>query len=281
MKFKQKVALHYIRSKFKLLSSISKKKTAEKAFALFCTPQSRNLKKLPPVFEEAENIHFHFQGFSIRGYRWNNGGRRKMLIVHGFESSAVNFERYVNASVKKGYEVLAFDAPAHGRSSGQKINAIIYRDFITHIYLKYGPIQTFIAHSFGALAASMALAEIKHDENYRLVLIAPATETKTAIDLFFEFLRLDDAGIRREFEAIITQISGHPVSWFSVSRALQKIKAKILWLHDEDDTTTPLKDVYFVKKQNYTNIEYVITKGLGHSRIYRDAEVGKRIVEFI
>ena len=127
----------------------------------------------------------------------------------------------------------------------------------------------------------MALAEIKHDENFRLVLIAPATETTTAIDLFFEFLRLNDADIRREFDAIIMHISGHPVSWFSVPRALQKIKAKILWLHDEDDSTTPLKDVYRVKKQNHTNIEYVITKGLGHSRIYRDAEVGKRIVEFI
>ena len=101
MKFKQNVALYYVRSKFKLLSSISKKKTAKKAFELFCTPRSRNLKKLPAVFEEAEKIYFHFQGFSIHGYRWNKNGRHKMLIVHGFESSVVNFERYVNAAVKK------------------------------------------------------------------------------------------------------------------------------------------------------------------------------------
>ena len=127
----------------------------------------------------------------------------------------------------------------------------------------------------------MALAEIKHDENYRVVLIAPATETKTAFDLFFQFLHLEDEAVRKEFETIIQRVSGHPASWFSIPRALKKIKAKILWLHDEDDKTTPLKDVYHVKKENHANIRYVITKGLGHRRIYRDAEVSKRIAEFM
>jgi pimeloyl-ACP methyl ester carboxylesterase len=281
MTFKQKIAVRYLRTKFKVLSSISKKKAAEKAFELFCTPQFRNVKELPSVFEQAEKLNFKFQQFNIVGYRWNKGGSPKALIIHGFESSVINFDRYVNPLIKKGYEVLAFDAPAHGRSSGKQINAIIYCDFIKHIYSAYGPIQTFIAHSFGGLVISMALAEIKHDENCRLVLIAPATETKTALDLFFQFLKLDDADVRKEFEEIITRISGHPVTWFSIPRALKNVKAKILWFHDEDDKTTPLKDVHSIKKQNHANIEYVITKGLGHRRIYRDAEVGKRIVEFI
>ena len=47
MKFKEKIAIRYIRTKFKILSSISKKKAAEKAFELFCTPQFRNVKDLP------------------------------------------------------------------------------------------------------------------------------------------------------------------------------------------------------------------------------------------
>jgi pimeloyl-ACP methyl ester carboxylesterase len=281
MKFKQKVALRYIQTKFRLLASISKKKAAAKAFELFCTPQYRNVNKLPAIFEDAEKLSFKFQDFTIAGYRWNKGGSRKALIIHGFESSVINFDKYINALVKKGYEVLAFDAPAHGRSSGKQVNAIIYRDFIKHIYQKFGPIHSVMAHSFGGLALSLALAEIKHDENSRLVLIAPATETKTAIDLFFQFVRINDAMVRKEFDEIITRISGYPVSWFSITRTIQKIKAKILWLHDEDDKVTPVKDVFVVKNQNLSNIQFVITKGLGHRRIYRDEEVGKRIVEFM
>jgi pimeloyl-ACP methyl ester carboxylesterase len=128
---------------------------------------------------------------------------------------------------------------------------------------------------------SLSLAETRHHANDRLVLIAPATETRTALDQFFQFLRLDDREVRDEFEKIITRISGYPVSWFSIPRALRKIKAKILWLHDEDDKTTPLRDVHQVRKENHSNIQFVITKGLGHRRIYKDTEVGKRIIEFI
>ena len=247
MKLGQKLAIAYIRTKLRLLTAVSKKKAATKAFELFCTPQFRNVKELPAIFSEAEKLQFKFQEYSIAGYRWRKGAGRRALIIHGFESSVINFDKYVNPLLKKGYEVLAFDAPAHGRSSGKRVNAVIFRDFIKFVCQHYGPVQSFIAHSFGGLAVCMALAETRHDENYRIALVAPATETKTAVDQFFEFIKLDDAEVRKEFEEIITQLSGHPVSWFSIHRTLNKIKAKILWLHDKDDRITPLKDVLKVK----------------------------------
>ncbi len=281
MKLKQKVAIRYIRTKFKILSSISKKKAAEKAFDLFCTPQTKNLKKPPIIFSEGEKLSFRFQQFTIHGYRWNKGAGRRILVLHGFESSVVNFDKYISNLIKKDYEVLAFDAPAHGKSSGRKLNALIYRDFIKHIYSEYGPVQSFLGHSFGGLAICMALAEIKHDDNIRVVLIAPATETNTAIDLFFQFIQLNDAAVRKELEEIISRMSGYPVSWYSIFRTLRKISAKILWLHDEDDKTTPLKDVLRIKEENYSNIQFIITKGLGHRRIYKDTSVNKAAVDFL
>jgi len=62
-------------------------------------------------------------GIVIKGWRWNHPAERKVLILHGFESSAINFDRYVKPLIKKGYEVLAFDAPAHGRSGSKTITA--------------------------------------------------------------------------------------------------------------------------------------------------------------
>ena len=46
------------------------------------------------------------------------------------------------------------------------------------------------------------------------------------------------------------------------------------------DKVTPLTDVLKVKAENYPNIEFVITKGLGHRRIYRDNKVSKAIIDF-
>lgn len=280
MKLSQRLALSYIQTKFKLLSAISKKKAAEKAFQLFCTPQKRNLKKLPPVFEQGEKLQLTVEGIQVKGWRWNHPAGRKALIIHGFESSVVNFDRYIKPLIRKGYEVLAFDAPAHGRSGGKTINAPLYKKTIQEVYKKFGPVQSFMAHSFGGLAVSLALEEISHTDDYRLVLIAPATETVSAIDSFFRFLRIDPA-VRPEFDKIIVKKSGVTPSWFSIKRAMKHIRARILWFHDEEDEVTPLSDVMKVKAENYPNIDFIITKGLGHRRIYRDNKVSKAIIDFL
>lgn len=68
--------------------------------------------------------------------------------------------------------------------------------------------------------------------------------------------------------------------WYSIRRAMKNIRARVLWFQDEDDEITPLSDVLKVKAENYPNIEFVITKGLGHRRIYRDNKVAQSVVDF-
>ncbi len=280
MKLAQRLAIGYIRTKFKLLSAISKKKAAEQAFRLFCSPQRRKPKKFPKIFTEAETLQFKTEGILINGWRWNHPAPRKALILHGFESSAINFDRYVRPLMRKGYEVLAFDAPGHGRSGGQFINAPLYRKMITDIHKIYGPVQSFLAHSFGGLALALALEEISHDEGYKIALVAPATETSTAIDSFFRFLKLDEA-IRPEFEKVIIRKGGLSPAWYSIRRAMRHIRAKVLWIHDKDDAVTPLADALKVREDNHPNVSFMITEGLGHRRIYRENNVTKKIIDFL
>jgi pimeloyl-ACP methyl ester carboxylesterase len=280
MALKKQLDLKYIRTKFKLLSSVSKRKTAEKAFELFCTPQFRTKKSLPAIFGKSEKIEFSFQDNLIRGYRWNHPSRKKALILHGFESSVTNFENYVAPLIKKGYEVLAFDAPAHGRSTGKTITAVAYKEFVQYICNNYGPIDSFLTHSFGGLALCLALEEIPHTASTKIVLVAPAAETKTAIDNFFGLLKLDD-GVRKEFENIITEIGGKRPEWYSVSRVAPKINGQVLFLQDKDDHMTPLSDIKPIVDKNYSNFHFVISEGLGHRRIYRDEQSLKKIMEFL
>lgn len=280
MAVSKQLALKYVRTKFKLLSSVSKRKAAEKAFELFCTPQLRTKKDLPPIFKNSEKIEFVFQQNIIRGYRWNHPSGKKALILHGFESSVTNFEKYVEPLTNKGYEVLAFDAPAHGRSSGKTINAVVYKQFVQYICNNYGPIDSFITHSFGGLALCLALEEIPHSSSTKIVLIAPAAETKTAIDNFFSFLKLDK-GVRTEFENIITETGGQKPEWYSVSRVAPKLQGRVLFLQDKDDYMTPLSDVKPIIDKNYPNFHFVISEGLGHRKIYRNEQSIKKIIEFL
>ena len=280
MSLAQKLAIGYYRTKFKLLSTVSKRKTAEIAFELFSTPQLRHKQILPKVFNQAEKLELKIEGETAKGYRWNKDGGKKILIAHGFNSTVAKFDRYVVPLIKKGYEVIAFDAPAHGKSTGKTINAVLYKDMILEIEKQYGKIESFIAHSFGGLAVTLALEEITHNNQYKVVLIAPATESKSAIDFFFSFMKLDE-GVRKEFDNYIFEMRGNPSEWYSVSRAIKNITASVLWCHDVDDDLTPWNDAKRVQEKNYQNIHFIVTNGLGHRKIYRDNKVSKAIIDFL
>jgi pimeloyl-ACP methyl ester carboxylesterase len=281
MKLNQKLAFGLIRIKFKLLSLISKRKTAEAAFRLFCTPFTTFSKRLPTIFTWGEEIQFKMGSFVVRGYRWNHKKPYKVLILHGFNSQAYKFKHYIEPLIEKGYEVIAFDAPAHGRSTGKTVNALEYSEMIIQILRRYGPVNGFIAHSFGGMALALALEKTKHDSSTKAVLIAPATETTTAIDEAFKMLGINDAKIRKEFDNLVIEKSGQHPQWFSIKRAMKNISANVLWFHDEEDFTTPLSDAIKVQEKKFPNIEFIITKGLGHRRIYKDENVKKQVIDFL
>jgi len=281
MTFKQRLALIYVRTKFTLLSSLSKRKAAASALDLFRTPQTRNTKLPSQIFDKAQKLQFDIEGTTVHGYSWNHNVLKKILIIHGFESSIVNFDHFVFPLMDKGYGVLAFDAPAHGDSSGTTVNAIAYSNMIKKVIELYGPVESFIAHSFGGIALSLAMEDIPHDANSKIVFIAPATETTSAVDGAFAMLKIKDAAVRKAFDQVIFEISGKPTEWFSIRRAVKNISAKILWVHDEDDDVTPLSDALKVKADAHSHIQFIITKGLGHRRIYHDAAVKKAIENFL
>ena len=280
MKLAQKLVVGYYRAKLNIFAKLSKRKAAEKAFELFCTPYATNKKKMPPVFDKAEKLHLKFEDYQLVGYRWNHPQTKKALILHGFSSTIKKFDHFVMPLVKKGYEVIAFDAPAHGDSSGKTINGFQYRDTIKAVYEKFGPVHSFIAHSFGGLALSLFMEEQEYQENKKLVLIAPATETDSAINSFADFLRIDNE-VKEEMRKIIFEKSGKTADQISIFHAAKNMKADVLWIHDEDDDVTPWTDAAKIQAENHTNFQFMLTKGLGHRRIYRDNKVKKAIMEFL
>jgi pimeloyl-ACP methyl ester carboxylesterase len=279
MKLSQRLAIGYIQTKFKLLTVLSKRKTAEQALELFSTPFLKSKKKAH--LEDAESVRFKLKKLTINGYQWNYPQPEKVLILHGFGSAAHKFEHYAAPLVDKGYAVLAFDAPAHGESEGTRTNALEYSEMIKKVMDEYGPIKKFIAHSFGGIALSLAMENIPHDENTKIVFIAPATETTTAVDGAFTMLKLKNEKVRKEFEKIIVEVSGKQTAWFSMRRAMDNIRARILWIHDEEDDITPWSDALKVKEDNHPNINFVITKGLGHRKIYHNAAIKNALIEFL
>lgn len=280
MKLTEKIGLFYLKLSIRFLAIFSPEAAAAKAFKVFCTPLRQQEKKISALFDAAEKLQVSVEDLSLRGYRWNKGGEKKILILHGMHSSARNFERYVKPLVDRGMEVMAFDAPAHGDSDGSQVTVIQYREMVAQIFSTYGPMDGFLSHSFGGLAISLSFEIIPEIAKTKLVLIAPATETVTAINHYFQFLGLNGK-VREYFDNIILEKGGQPPSWYSVNRVIPYIKAKILWFQDTMDDVTPMKDMKPIMEAHYPNIEFVITENWGHRRIYREQSVIDRSVEFL
>ncbi|HEY4110146.1 alpha/beta hydrolase [Puia sp.] len=282
MKISQKLALRYTRARINILSLAAPRKAAIKAFRLFCTPQQRVTKKGSAFFEKGEPLSFRYAGHSVRGRRWLPAElpRKRVLIAHGFESASRNFDAYIAALVEKGYEVVAFDAPAHGRSGGRRILLTDYVGVLRKIEQSYGPFHSYLGHSLGGLALGLFLENTPHNRVTRLVLIAPAVETIIAVDTFARRMQLSPQLVR-EMDDYVQETSGHHFDWFSLRRALHQVHATTLYLQDDEDRITPVKDAMLVRDDAHSNVKFIFTNGLGHRKIYKDAEVMGRIVAFL
>lgn len=260
----------------------SPRKAAKEALTMFCTPYTKRRHYIvPPIFNESEKLSFHLRDVQVIGFRWTsmNSNGKKILICHGFDSYSYKFSDFIQPLLKEGFEVLAFDAPAHGASGGKQITVPLYVEMILEIHKRFGPVDGILAHSLGGLAAGIALEQLEDHERKRLVLVAPATESTRAIHTFFQLIKVS-AKVKEEFEKRVIAVGGKPSSWYSASRAMQTITTPTLWIHDEEDKLTPFNDMKHMLEKQLTHIEFKITKGLGHS-LYRDKEIAEKIVTFL
>ncbi|MBX2924294.1 MAG: alpha/beta hydrolase [Chitinophagaceae bacterium] len=280
MKLSQKIALAFVRLQFRVISFAAPRKAAQKAFALFCTPRKKKQSTGSSIIKKAEQLTITVNDYRLHGYRWNAQGKKKILIAHGFESAATNFDIYADRLVQKEYEVVAFDAQAHGKSEGKTITLPEYVQTLSAICRQFGPFDAFMAHSFGGLALAHLLEQLPHSSNNKVVLIAPATETVSAIDHFAHLLRLNKK-IKTLLGQITEQKGGINPQYYSIRRAMNNIKAKVLWLHDEEDDITPFADAQKVQNDQHNHLQFVVTRGLGHRKIYRDRAVMDHILDFL
>ncbi len=279
----KRVLLKFYSTKFNIIGFFSPSRAAFLAFKFFSTTNKvRTTKKIPTTFQKAIRVSLKVNNTTVRGFHWRNPNpkAKKILIVHGFSSNVYKFEPYVLALKKEEFEVLAFDAPGHGISDGNEINALIYRDTILAIEKEFGSIFGIVSHSLGGLAASLALEQFSNPENKKLVLIAPATETTTTLVGFYEMVPLSIT-VKKAFEEYIQLLADEPVSFYSVARIAKKSLAPTLWLHDEEDFICPINDVNPVLAENLPLVTFHITKGLGHNYIYKNLDTIDRVVKFL
>ncbi|MEO5789619.1 alpha/beta hydrolase [Gelidibacter sp.] len=259
-----------------MLSYISKPYAANKAMYLFTTPRAGKVNEEQSDFlHTAYQEELKFENHRIMTYRWL-GTKQTILLTHGWESNSARWKKLIIDLKKKGFNVVALDAPAHGRSGGNIFNALLYAEFINVVANRFSP-DIIIGHSVGGMASVYFQHKYQFAPLKKLVLLGSPSEFKDVMKRYTDMLGYNQR-IVSELQHTIVERFGSPAETFSTAKFLETIASEGLIIHDEDDRIIPYKDALLIKN-SFKNSKLITTKGLGHSLI--DASVAEHIYAFI
>lgn len=208
---------------------------------------------------------------------WSWGDGLEILLVHGWEGRATQFEHLVPALVGQGFRATAVDLPAHGMSSGETATLVDFAQAIRTVAEERGPLHAIVAHSFGGAASLVTLLEAPVASG--AVLLAPAAEPSWFTERAAELLGVPShhrEGMKRRVEAR----AGRRYEDIDLRRREGKLSIPLLVLHDPTDAEVPWAHGEAAARVSVRG-QLEPLRGLGHRRLLRDASVVERIARFV
>lgn len=214
-----------------------------------------------------KNINVYVYGYS----------KEKVLMVHGWAGRGTQLYQIADKILENRMMVISFDGPAHGLSSGKRTNMIEFLEAIKEIDKKYGPFDTAIGHSFGAMSLINAVADgLKVN---KLVGIGADNSIPRVFKYFVEKLELKPI-ISKKLQLLSEKKLHQDLDSLTSENKALKINTPTLIIHDSDDKYVNVSSAVSIR-QNLKKGELLITNGLGHHKIFKNQFVIQRIIDFI
>ncbi len=263
----------------KILDVVSPKLLTLLAARLFTTPIRHKIPKreIHMVRNSSQSmLTIDAIGKEICIYRYGSGDK-KIVLVHGWSGRGTQLVKIADALVANGYEVISFDAPAHGKSSGKTTLMPEFVASIHEIDRTFGPFEAAIGHSLGGMSVLNAL---KHGLIINsAIIIGSGDIVSDIITEFVQKLRLPrkyNALLRQHFE----RNTNETMESFSAYLAAKEVKIPTLVIHDKDDYEVPVSCAHHIHKHLQQG-KIHITEKLGHRKILGDPTVIETIMQFI
>lgn len=262
---------------FRVMGSLAPRWTAAQAERLFRTPPQRPVDQVEQsILAQATRSDIEIEDGEVAVYRWGHRGPRA-LLVHGWGGAAGQFHPLIQPLLKAGFAVVAFDAPAHGKSSGELSSLPQFAEAILEVADRYGPFDALISHSMGGAAASLAMAQGM--KVGRAVYIAPPAD---AYDWYRKFSKT--LGFTSKLEEETRQRMEERIDFdFSTLNAETlgpKVETSLLVIHDHQDKEVAWEEGRRTV-ENLPHAQLLSTEGLGHRRILRDPDVMRSALAFL
>jgi len=261
---------------FNTTAVFSKQRAAEKAFKLFCTPRKGRVQPEQKEFlDQAKAERIKVKDIELQTYHWE-GNRDTVLLLHGWESNTYRWRNLLSYLKKESFNTVAFDAPAHGYTSGNMFNVPLYTECTDAVVKKYRP-TIIIGHSVGGMNALYHQQIYPSDHIEKIVTIGSPNKLQDLMIHYQKMLKFNNTVLSSIDDHLYRQF-GFQMDEFTTSRFNGHLPKKGLVIHDELDTVTPFNASESVHG-SWQNSTFFKTKGLGHSM--HQEEVSQQIMAFI
>ena len=271
--------LRWLRFSFRLQSLISTRWAGWRLYRLwFTSPKHPEPRREQAWREGADFMLVANQYGPIATYTWGDG-QETVLLLHGWSGRGPQMGAFVKPLLDKGYRVVAFDAPGHGRSPGKSSTIFKMYDALQSVIHELGPARAVIAHSFGSMLLAYALKQGTFTTD-KAVCISSPTSPVFLVDRFCQIMQINDP-VKQQFMRHTEKAFDKNI-WDNISADKNAINLAVpaLIIHDKDDHDVP----YQLGQQladAWPAARFHLTQGLGHRRILRNRDVINTVVEFV
>lgn len=262
------------------LAAVSPSLAGKAAFRIFCSPQRLPFRSKDLEFlGSAQTASLPFEGRSLHTYIWEGKttDAPTILFLHGWESNAARWYKYIKAAQTAGYKVIAVDAPASGNSGGKLLNVLVYARSVQRIIGEYGAPYAVVGHSLGGAAAIFGLTFLEAQRPEKMVVMASFAESTRVIQDFASLLGANKAVLQALYRHIERK-SGRPMEEYSVQKraaTLQDVRGLVI--HDTQDEVAPVAEGAAIAAS--WQAKYVQTEGFGHR--LQDKKVIEQVLAFL
>jgi pimeloyl-ACP methyl ester carboxylesterase len=263
-----------LRAGLSALGAVSPALAARAGARLFLTPPRHGVpRREAAALSSAEPFALRHRGHALRG--WTLGGGPAVLLVHGWGGRSGQLAPIAHALAAAGCTAVAFDAPAHGRSGGRTTSMVGIADAAAEVAARFGA-RAAVGHSVGG--AAIAFATANGLDLAAAALVSPPRTPAAFVDAAASALGLSRS-VRSALDERLARQVGVRLEAVDVARCAPESPPPFLVVHDEQDDDVPL--AAGAEVADAWRARLVVTSGLGHRRILRDASVVSEVVAFV
>lgn len=230
----------------------------------------------------ATQFPLNIGGTLARGYAWGRGPA--IIFSHGWCADASWFAPYITQLNLLGFQVVAFDAPGHGFAPRGRTDMFGFAACIggasDWVMANGGHVQAVVGHSFGAVAAAIAMRDwnIPCD---RLALISAFTDCSWVAKAFVQMAELPS----EVCDLMCAQhkgFGGGPMAHArtSVIDMIRQEPKHVLLAHDRDDSEVPFWHGLALY-EGCRRATFYQTRGQGHRKILREPGLVDAVINFV